>query len=59
MIGMVGILRQHRAILLVHPQALIAWIVAVAGATVRSSVEYRVAATTFPTNEASATLAFV
>ena len=55
MIGMVGILRQHRAILLVHPQAVIAWIVAVAGATMRGAVEYRIATAALPTTETATT----
>lgn len=53
------ITRQVRQIiLLVQHRALAAWIVAVAGATMRGAVEYRIATAALPTTE-TATTAFV
>ena len=50
-IGMAVIRHQHRLILLVLLRALIVCIVAVAGTSMRGSVEYRFATTTIPTTE--------
>ena len=47
-----------QSILQVQHRALIAWIVAVAGATMRGAVEYRIATAALPTTE-TATTAFV
>ena len=54
-IGMENIRHIRRPIPLVPHQALIACFVAVAGTTMRSAVEYRIAAATIPATETTAT----